>query len=94
MWGGHIQKAVQLGSADSQAHSCPKAIFCCLGNVWPGSHISHFAALTILGMPNIMQKEIWFYHIRLRNYEFSSLQHMPAPGAPHFAIRPMTSSFL
>ncbi|KAF8382848.1 hypothetical protein PRIPAC_71990 [Pristionchus pacificus] len=26
MRGGHIQKAVQLGSADSQAHSCPKAL--------------------------------------------------------------------
>ncbi|KAF8368007.1 hypothetical protein PRIPAC_85836, partial [Pristionchus pacificus] len=46
------------------------------------------------GMPNILQKEFWFYLNRLRNYEFSSLQHMPAPGAPHFAIRPMTSSFL
>ncbi|KAF8368747.1 hypothetical protein PRIPAC_86576 [Pristionchus pacificus] len=31
MWGGHIQKAVQLWSADSQAHSCPKAAYSLTG---------------------------------------------------------------
>ncbi|KAF8375964.1 hypothetical protein PRIPAC_82393 [Pristionchus pacificus] len=51
-----------------------------LGIMNPGSWVKKItvADSTPMGMPNILQKEFWFYLIRLRNYEFSSLQHMPA----------------